>query len=161
MPTAPTTETIAEALPGTWRLGATSLPEWLDGARQSALFRFEVTSNDPLVISEEQSFTTPDGKDRQVVRVSQWQRGQFQSRGSGIRKALLGRWKSLGFTDDNSVVALKIEKSRGFQEGILVLVRLGVDASELRSLVAASSHELGLTPEEFGSLWWVEVPAHQ
>ena len=37
MPNAPTAEFVAETLSGHWRLGATSLPEWLDGERQSVL----------------------------------------------------------------------------------------------------------------------------
>jgi hypothetical protein len=161
MPNAPTAEFVAATLPGHWRLGATSLPEWLDGERQSVVFDFQVESEDPLVIVELQNFTTPEGKDRQITRVSQWQRGEFQSRGKGIRKALHGRWNVIGFSDDNSVAVLRVERSRGFQEGVLVLVRVGVDASELRSLVAASSDDLGLSPEEFGSLWWFDVPTQR
>lgn len=161
MPNAPTAEFVAATLAGHWRLGATSLPEWLDGERQSVLVDFEVESEDPLVIREQQNFTTPEGKDKQVTRVSQWRRGEFRSRGSGLRKALHGRWNAIGFSGDNTVAVLRVERSRGFQDGILVLVRVGADASELRSLVAASSDDLGLTPEEFGSLWWFDVPAHR
>lgn len=161
MPTAPTIKTVAEVLPGNWRLGATSLPEWLDGGRQAVLFQFEVVSSGPLVINEHQNFTTPEGKDKQILRVSQWQRGEFQSRGSGLRKALHARWNAIGFSDDHNVAVLRVGRSRGFQDGILVLVRVGFDGSELRSLVAASSDDLGLTPEEFGSLWWFEAPTHR
>ena len=159
MPTVLTERTIADTLPGDWHVGATNLPLWLDGERHAVSFRFERESSDPLVIREQQDFTTTDGKAKVVVRVSRWQRGEFQVRASRLLGARSGRWSVIGVNGAGSVVVLKVEKSRGVQEGLLVLVRLGFDASELRSMVAASSGDFGLGPEDFGSLSWLEVAA--
>jgi hypothetical protein len=161
MPVAPTPDALATILPGEWILGATSLPEWIDGSRRGGRFRFLVESTDPLVLTEEQRFTTPEGRRSKIVVTSRLAGEGFVSRGAGLRRVLRGRWRVLGVTEDASVLALRTERSRRLTEGVIVLVQAGADAGELRRHVAAASEELGLSPEDFASLGWIDLAAER
>lgn len=151
-------EAVAEALPGTWRIGATNIVDWLDGERRDPMFRFEVTESAPLTISEEQAFTTPDGKNKVVAIQSEWVDGVFRSKGRGILKSGASRWRLGGLSDDRSVMIIRVATVRGGQDGLLVLVRPDT-ASELRSMIATRSDEFGIGPEDFASLSWLDLSA--
>lgn len=157
MPSSPSAKTVAEVVVGAWGLGATSLPEWLDGSRTAAHVQFSVVSPEPLVVREEQRYTSADGKERVGIISSNWANGQFVSRGSGVRRISRGRWRVLGVTDDHNILVIRTERSATVSDGVMVLVRVGADGSELRTTIATSSEDLGLTPEVFASLGWLPL----
>lgn len=156
MSPAPTAQNVAKAVAGSWQLGATNLPVWLGGTRSGAHFAFEVVTEDPLVVREYQRFTA-EGKERGLVVTSIWARGEFVSRSTGVRRLARGRWRVLGINDDRSIVVVRTEKSAQVLDGLMVFVRSGSDASELRTTIANSSQALGLEPEDFASLGWLPV----
>lgn len=157
MPSFPSSATVAQVVVGSWKLGATSLPEWLDGSRTAGQFQFTLVSSEPLVVREEQRFVGADGKHRDVVITSNWQNGQFVSRGTGLRRISRGRWRVLGVTDDHGILIVRTERSVTVVDGVMVFVRVGTDGSELRTTIANSWEDLGLTPEAFASLGWLPI----
>ena len=157
MPPAPNAQTIASSVAGSWHPGATSMPEWLNGSRKGAQFTFEIVTTDPLVVRERQQFTA-EGKERDFIVTSHWAKGEFISRSTGVRRLARGRWRVLGISADSNIVVVRTEKSAQVADGLLVLVRSGTDASELRTTIANSSEALGLAPEDFASLGWLPVP---
>ncbi|HEU4848936.1 MAG TPA: hypothetical protein VFS93_00840 [Terrimesophilobacter sp.] len=159
MPTTLDQETIAEALPGSWRVGATNIVDWLDGDRRDPVFRFEVSETTPLAISEEQEFTSPEGKSRLITIQSEWVDGVFRSKGRGILKSGASRWRLGGMSEDRSVLVIRVATIRGGQDGLLVLVRSDAASGELRSMIATRSDEFGLGPEDFASLSWLDLSA--
>ncbi len=160
MPTTLDQETVARALPGTWRIGATNVVEWIDGERLDPVLRFEVSEPDPLVISEEQEFVSPDGKSRRISIQSEWVDGIFRSKGRGILKSGASRWRLGGLSADGSVAVIRVATVRGGQDGLLVLVRSDAMTSELRSMIATRSDEFGIGPEDFASLSWLDLSTH-
>jgi hypothetical protein len=155
MSTAVDQASIAHALPGTWDLGASNLVDWTDGARRDPEFRFELETEDPLVVVEEQSFTTADGKPRSLAIVSRFLGGSFASKSRGLLRGGGNRWTIGGAAPDGSVVVLRILHPRGGQDGLLVLVRRDTGLREVRSMIAADAAAYGIGPEDFGSLTWL------
>lgn len=160
MPPAPTVQSIATTVEGSWHLGATNLPDWLDGSRRAAHIIFEVVTTEPLVVRERQQFIA-EGKERELVVTSHWANGEFVSRSTGLRRLARGRWRVLGISEDSAIVVVRVEKSAQVADGLMVLVRSGTDASELRTTIANSSASLGLGPEDFASLGWLPVNSTQ
>jgi hypothetical protein len=157
MPTTLDQDTIADALPGTWRIGATNIVDWLDGERRDPVLRFEVIGTAPLAVSEQQTFASPEGRSRLLSIQSEWVDGVFRSKGRGILKSGASRWRVGGLSGDRSVLVIRVATVRDGQDGLLVLVRADAAASELRSMIATRSDEFGIGPEDFASLSWLDL----
>jgi hypothetical protein len=64
------------------------------------------------------------------------------------------RWEVAGARQ--GLLVLRYEKSLATDAGVDVVVAEGVDATELRSVIAAAPASFGLTLEEFASLTWLD-----
>ncbi len=159
MPTVLDQEIVADVLEGEWRLGATNVVEWLDGTRREVVLQFDIEQSDPLVVTEQQAYTSPDGRRRLQSIRSEWAEGAFRSRGRGILRTGATRWRLGGVSDDRATIVLRVATVREGQDALFVLVRAGMTAGELRGTIAMRSQEFGVGPEDFASLSWLDLPA--
>lgn len=150
MPTFDDVHALAQVMPGRWTVKATNLPAWLTGERRDALLEFEVTGQDPLAVSSVLSFTDPEGKAKTIRARDRWNGSGF-SRGGVLSRS---RWEVAGARQ--GLLVLRYEKSLATEAGVDVVVAEGVDATELRSVIAAAPASFGLTLEEFASLTWLD-----
>lgn len=146
---------LAAVIPGSWRVLATNMKYWVNPVPRVPRFHFEMASTASLAFAERLEYMGPDGKVRTVVGHTQWADGVFVWRGTGLRKPLTGQWSVSGVSDDASVMCLRHHKTMLVAAGFSVLVREGVDASELRSDVANHAEAYGVTMEDFASLTWL------
>ncbi|MCU1546155.1 MAG: hypothetical protein JWP30_1255 [Homoserinimonas sp.] len=161
MHNAPSSRHIADVLPGSWDIGATNLPLWLNGQRLEPVITYDVAATSPLVLTNEVSFSAPDGKIRRLHGHARWRRGHFLWRGARFLKPITSRWSVAGISEDANVVVLRYGKTWSVPEGVDVLVRQGADLPELRAIVANGSAALGLTAEDFATLTWMQGPEQQ
>ncbi len=147
---------IADTLVGEWRIGASNIADWVNGARRDALFRFTKEQESPLVLTEEQVFTTKDGKERRVELTSRLVNSEFISKGRRI-VGTMSRWSIGGADVDRGIFVVRIVHAKGGQDGLIVLLRQNSQLSELRTTIANKSAEFGLGPEDFASLSWLPV----
>lgn len=149
--------TLAEILPGTWVIAATNFPMWLTGERQDPTFTYGLVSTDPLVLSDEVSFTTAEGEAKSILGQDTWRGEEFVWRGKGLLKVAKSRWTVTGTSEDHEVVAIHFTKSIATPAGIDIIVREGSAVPEIRAMLARDTERFGLTPEEFGSLTWLNA----
>ncbi len=155
MPSSLDEAAAAELMPGDWYVAATNFPSWLSAGLTQPRFHYELASRDPLVLACEVSYLDADGVFKSILGTSEWQVDDFRWRGKGRRRIATSRWSAMGKSADGSVVSVRIAKSFVSPSGIEILVREGVDHPELRAMVAGSTEDFGLSPEDFGSLTWL------
>lgn len=145
---------IAETLVGEWRIGASNIEDWVNGMRRDVIFRFTKEQESPLVLSEEQMFTTKDGKARRVELTSRLAGREFISKGRRF-VGTMSRWSISGVDADRGISVVRITHARGGQDGLIILVRRVDVLNELRTTIAHNSHDFGVGPEDFASLSWL------
>lgn len=148
---------LAELLPGTWRIAATNLPLWLDGDHLTPRIEVTTTSADPLRLEERASFATAAGDPDELLGRSRWSGTHFVRRGRGRRAFARSRWTVETHDGERELLVVRRDPSLSTPGGIELVVREGAPAEGIRPYVAARTDELGLTPEEFGSLTWLPV----
>ena len=146
---------LAELLPGTWTIAATNFPMWLTGERLDPTFSYGLVSANPLVLSDEVSYSTAEGEQKSIVGQDTWRHEEFVWRGKGLLKIAKSHWSVSGSSEDGHVVAIRFSKSIATPAGIDIIVREGVFQPELRALIARATELFGLSPEDFGSLTWL------
>jgi hypothetical protein len=159
MPTALNANTLAQLLPGTWRIGATNFPMWMGGWRLSPTFSYEVKSRTPLVLRDRVAWTTSAGADKKLLGIDRWKGEEFVWRGRGVLSPFASRWSVAGASEDGSILVIRFSKSLATSAGLDVVIREDADAAHLRSTVAAASDTLGIGHEEFASLTWLDLGA--
>jgi len=147
---------VAQLLVCSWVLRASNLPLWLSGERLSPFLSFAVARTAPLVLSEELSWTRPDGERSQRLSIHQWDGTGFARRGHGLRMFDLSRWSLVGVSEDRNILILHLRSTRPARTGLDLLVREGSGMNSARSIVANASARFGLTVEDFASLAWVD-----
>lgn len=155
-------ETIDEArlralLPGAWRVAATNVPMWLAGDRLNPTVTYEVLGESPLVLGDEVAYRAPDGGEHRLAGQNRWRHGRFVHRARSRLRLARSRWTVSGCSDDGTIAVVQFEPSRAIPDGVDVLVREDVHEPELRRVVARATGTFGLSPEEFGSLTWLEA----
>lgn len=153
-----TPSSLAEILPGRWRIRASNLLHWLNGERLNPVVELSLDSTDPLVLAEQVKFATSEGKDRVVRSRSVWSGDDFVIRKVGMRPGAR-HWTVHGTSADGNVIVVKHDSGSSAGGGIDVLVREGTDASEVRALVAHESETFALSLEDFASLNWFANPS--
>ncbi|MDO7882227.1 hypothetical protein [Antiquaquibacter soli] len=152
------TETeLAEILPGTWRIAATNFPMWLSGERLQPQFRYGLLSESPLTLSDEVAYVTTEGEEKQILGKDVLRRGEFVWRGKGLLSFARSRWHVSGADEQRTLLVIRFSKSIATPPGIDLVVREGSSYPHLRRVVASSTEELGLSPEDFASLGWLGV----
>jgi hypothetical protein len=147
---------VAELLPGQWSIAATNFPMWLRGERADPLFSYERVSTNPLFFTDDVSYTDVEsGKEKHILGTDTFRGDEFVWRGKGWLRFVSSRWSVSGASDDGSIVAIRFSKSRVTPAGNDIIVRAGIVHPELRALIARSTEQFGLTPEEFASLTWL------
>ena len=119
------------------------------------LFRFTKEQESPLLLTEEQVFTTKDGKERRVALTNRFVGGEFIAKGGRI-VGTMSRWSVGALDDELGILLLRIIHARGGQDGLIVLLRHDAPQNELRMTIANRSSEFGVGPEDFASLTWVQ-----
>jgi hypothetical protein len=146
---------LAELLPGTWSIAATNFPMWLAGDRLEPRFGYEVIGQNPLVLSDEVSYLTAEGERKHIVGRDTWRGGGFVWRGSGWLRFFASRWAVAGVSDDRTVAVVRFSKSPVTPAGVDIIVREDVHHPELRAMVAGSTEQFDLSPEDFATLSWL------
>jgi hypothetical protein len=157
MPTTLNADTLARLLPGTWRIGATNFPMWIDGQRISPTFSYELKSTTPLVLSDRVTWRTVAGVEKKRLGVDRWRGTEFVWHGKGLLRPFGSRWGVAGASDDGSILVIRFSKSLATPAGVDVVIREEADAAAVRSAVATASDTLGLGHEEFASLTWLDL----
>lgn len=129
---------------------------WLSGERRSPKFSYGLVSSSPLVLTDDVSYETVSRDEKHILGKDTFSNGQFVWRGKGLLGLVSSRWSVAGARKDGTVIAIRFAKTIATPAGIDILVRDDADV-EARALVAASSAEFGLTPEDFASLSWLRV----
>ncbi|MBF0673103.1 MAG: hypothetical protein IR160_11025 [Salinibacterium sp.] len=155
MRTPPTPHRLAEVLPGSWGLGATSQLFWLDGRHGEPRFTFRVAGTSPLRLTETIEFAGLDGRPRTLTGKTRWVRDEFAWRGSGTDALVTRRWSAAGIDETGSILVMRNRRTRAVASGIDILVREGAELGELRTIVASTATELGISAEDFASLTWI------
>lgn len=150
---------LAPLLIGSWQLRATNIPAWLSHERVAPEIAFEPISDAPLVLGDDVSWETADGRREHRLGVDRWNGTGFVRRGLGRRRLRRSRWSVVGFSADRDILVLRLIGSRSTPTGLDVLVRAGAEIGDARALVAHSAKLLGLTAEDFASLTWLDRPA--
>lgn len=152
------TETeLTEILPGTWRIAATNFPMWLSGERLQPQFRYGVLRESPLTLSDEVEYVTAEGETKQILGKDVYRRGEFTWRGKGLLSVARSHWHVSGSDEQRTLLVIRFSKSIATPAGIDIVVREGSSYPQLRRVVASSTEELGLSPEDFASLGWLGV----
>jgi len=151
--------TLQQVLPGRWTVKATNFPMWLSGERRDPAFEYVMLRADPLVLADEVTYTDADGKTKSIRGVDRWNGSGFTWKMNGLRGMFVkSRWEIAGIRQ--GLVVLRFEKSVVTPAGVDVIVAEGLDATELRSVIAADPASFGLSFEEFASLTWLDhLPA--
>ncbi|MGV8896173.1 MAG: hypothetical protein ACOH10_01450 [Rhodoglobus sp.] len=152
-------QAMADLLPGSWIVAATNFPMWLSGERNEPRFEYGVVSRDPLVLSDDMGYTEGRGKRagtlKHILGRDTFDGEAFVWRGAGLLKLITSRWYVAGASDDGSIAAIHFAKSLGNPAGVAVIVREGSSVPEIRAIIAHSTEDYGLTPEQFASLSWL------
>jgi len=156
MPTMLQPTELATILPGVWNVRSTNFPMWLTRERTSPRFTWALTSESPLALRDDVSFSTSDNQEKHVVGTDKWAHDHFVWRGRGLRKIARSRWSVIGANDEQTVLAIRVDRTLFTPPGIDIIVREGVEIDELRSLVARGTERFGLTAEDFASLTWLD-----
>jgi hypothetical protein len=147
--------TLQRVLPGRWVVKATNFPMWLSGERRDPTFEYVTLRDDPLVLADEVTYTDLDGKVKAIRGVDRWNGQGFTWKMNGLRGMFVkSRWEVAGVRQ--GLVVLRFEKSVVTPAGVDVIVAEGLDATELRSVIAADPASFGLSIEEFASLTWLD-----
>ena len=151
--------TLQQVLPGRWTVKATNFPMWLSGERRDPAFEYVVLRDEPLVLADEVSYTEASGRTKSIRGVDRWNGRGFTWKMNGLRGLFVkSRWEVAGVRQ--GLVVLRFEDSVVSPAGVDVIVAEGLDASELRSVIAADPSSFGLGFEEFASLTWLDhLPA--
>jgi len=151
---------LARLLPGRWTVKATNFPMWLSGERRDPTFEYRLQSERPLRLSDRVAYVDADGKHKTIVGTDRWTGEGFTWRMRGIGGLFVrSRWQVAGARPGLAVI--RFEKSMVTPSGVDVVVGEGVDATELRSVIAADPASFGLSLEEFASLTWLDhLPPH-
>ncbi|MCC6270412.1 MAG: hypothetical protein IT190_03975 [Microbacteriaceae bacterium] len=145
---------IAHTLTGEWRIGASNIDPWVNGTRLDALFRFTIEQESPLILTEEQIFTTADGKERRLALTNHFAHGEFISKSRRIG-GTMSRWSIGGMDLDRGILIVRMTHARGGQDGLIVFVRDEESRSDLRATIAINSDEFSVGLEDFASLSWL------
>lgn len=152
-------QAMADLLPGTWTVAATSITTWLSGDRSDPRFIYALISREPLILSEDVAYTVARGKragtQKRILGRDTFDGQEFVWRGTGMLKLFTSRWHVGGISDDGSIAAIHFSTSPGTHAGVDVLVREGSPVPELRAAIAHSTDDYGLSPEQFASLTWL------
>ena len=152
-------EVIRDALPGTWRIGATNFPMWVNGSRRDPQFEYGIRTSQPLAIDDNVHFHDEKGNSRTISGVDRWKGDHFVWRGTGLLRVLRSRWSVAWLADD--VLVIHFEKSRVTPAGTDVATRVGTDHPELRRRIAGDPARYGLTVPQFASLTWLDhIPSY-
>lgn len=148
---------LAELLPGTWRIAATNLPMWLDGHHLTPRIEVTATSAEPLRLEERATFLTAAGEADELLGRSRWSGTHFVRRGRGRRSFARSRWSVDAHDGERDLLVIRQDPSLTAADGIDLVLRDGSPSEGIRPYVAARTDELGLSPEEFGSLTWLPL----
>jgi hypothetical protein len=147
---------LAALLPGKWVVTATNFPMWL-GGRRDATFEYGLIREHPLTLSDRVAYIDLDDKPKTIVGTDKWTGHGFTWRMRGLAGLFVrSRWEVA--SAQQGLAVIRFEKSIATPSGVDVVVAEGVDASALRTAIAADPRVFGLTIEEFASLTWLEHP---
>lgn len=151
--------TLQRVLPGRWTVKATNFPMWLSGERRDPTFEYAVVRDQPLTLSDRVTYDDPGGKSKTIRGVDRWNGRGFTWKANGLLGLFVkSRWEVAGVRE--GLVVLRFDKSIATPSGVDVIVGEGVDATELRTTIAADPASFGLSIEEFASLTWLDhLPA--
>jgi hypothetical protein len=153
--------TLSSLIPGRWIVKATNFPMWLSGERRDPRLEYDLRRASPLTLSETVDYEDASGNHKQIHGTDTWNGRGFTRKVRGIGGLLVrSRWEVAGVRQ--GLLVIRFEKSSAIPEGIDIIVGEGVDATELRTVVAADPAGFGLALEEFASLTWLDdVPSHE
>lgn len=151
--------TLQQVLPGRWVVKATNFPMWLSGERSDPAFEYTLLRSDPPVLGDEVTYLDVSGKTKSIRGVDRWNGHGFTWKMNGLAGLFVrSRWEIAGLRQ--GLIVLRFENSLLTPAGVDVIVAEGIDATELRSVIAADPASLGLSIEEFASLTWLDhLPA--
>ncbi|CAN5438243.1 hypothetical protein BH09ACT4_BH09ACT4_13150 [soil metagenome] len=146
---------LAQLLPGRWIVKATNFPMWLTGERREPRFEYGLMRERPLTLSDRVAYVDASGKPKSIRGVDHWNGVGFTWKMQGIAGLFVrSRWEVAGVRQ--GLVVIRFEKSAVTPAGLDVVVAEGLDATELRSVIAADPASFGLSIEEFASLTWLD-----
>lgn len=146
---------LADLLPGTWSVAATNFPIWLTGERREPTFSYELLATEPLVLADDVAYLTAEGAEKHIIGSNTRAHEGFTWRGKGWLRFFASHWTVTGASDDATIAAIHFSRSIATPAGIDILVRAGVHHPELRAMIARSTDQFGLSPEDFASLSWL------
>ena len=143
---------LAELLPGSWRVVATSFPLWLTGRRVSPVFNYALRSTAPLALDDTVSWFTRSGTERSLVGVDRATESGLRWRGRGLLALFASDWSVTGASAGEDVIGIRFAKTLATPAGVDVLVR---EESMIEDVSEEPLEWLGFTVDEVQSLTWL------
>ena len=69
MPTALNADDLARLLPGTWRIGATNFPMWVNGERRDPEFEYVLRDGEPASFDDRVTYVDEKGRSKTISGV--------------------------------------------------------------------------------------------
>lgn len=146
---------LARLMPGRWTIKATNFPMWLTGERREPVFEYGLVREHPLTLSDTVGYLDPEGKAKTIRGTDRWHGTGFTWRANGLAGLVLrSHWEVAGARQ--GLLVIRFGESLATPGGVDVVVGEGVDASQLRTVIAADPASFGLALEEFASLTWFD-----
>src|SRR5205823_7176053 len=123
-----------QALPGTWRILATTFPLWLSGKRLRPTITYTLLPGQPLMLRDDVSYYTRSGTRRHLVGTDRYEprTGRIVWRGQGVLALLSSRWSVEYLSADGELATLTFDRSLVTPAGMDIIGRGPADRPHQR-----------------------------
>ena len=151
---------LAELLPGTWTLRATTFRFWRSRRHLAPTFTYRPIGDSPLRLHDDIAYVSRAGVGRRIVGSDRYRarRDDFVWRGSGILFPLTSVWRLSGINAEGTVAVLRVARTLLVPSGVNVIARRAGDILELEEQVRRDGDVFGMTSAELDSLVWLPRP---
>jgi hypothetical protein len=152
---APSPDELRVALPGTWRILATTFPLWRNGKRLRPTITYTLIRADPLVLRDEVGYHTRAGTQRSIIGTDRYEPGtdRLVWRGRGLLGLLTSRWGVDRLSAAGELAVVTFDRSLLTPAGMDIIGRSDRDISDLRDYLTPDA--LGLTASQWDMLTWL------
>jgi hypothetical protein len=146
---------LRRALPGTWRILATTFPLWLSRKRLRPTITYTLLPGEPLVLRDDVCYYTRKGARRHLIGTDRYEAstGKLVWRGTGALRLLSSQWSVDYLSTDGAVAVLTFDRTLLTPAGMDIIGGGPDERSGLRERLSLDA--LGLTAGRLEQLTWL------